>query len=177
MAEPKRINIKQFREFGFLHEMNRLFLHPLGMALEIIQEMDETEKLGGIWDYRDDPEGIIFEEIDDDGREKIERVREFMQKKHEERRTALGYVIQPASEPVEKIDTKIFDPRDGQMKETDNPALILRDILTHSGAIILPLAIEAKFIELSNYCEESHKKKINMKHVGECAIKAEEREL
>jgi hypothetical protein len=93
-GEPKRIDIKEFREFGFLHEINRLFLHPLGMALEVEIWDDGTEKLGGIWDYRDDPEGIIFKEIDNDGWEKIARVKAFAAKKHAERKERLGYIIQ-----------------------------------------------------------------------------------
>jgi hypothetical protein len=65
---------------GFLQEANRLFFHPLGLALEISIEWPENipkkemEKydndaskhpnsvwtLNGIWDYRRDEEGIIF---------------------------------------------------------------------------------------------------------------------
>ncbi|KKN41195.1 hypothetical protein LCGC14_0725860 [marine sediment metagenome] len=57
----KRMDIKEFREQGFLFEANRKFFHPLGLALEIIiNEEDNSEILGGVWDYRDDPEGIFF---------------------------------------------------------------------------------------------------------------------
>jgi hypothetical protein len=57
----KRINIKEFRAKGFLQEANRKFFHPLGLALEIIIN-DETgeENLSGVWDYRDDDEGMFF---------------------------------------------------------------------------------------------------------------------
>ena len=57
----KRVNIKEFRAKGFLQEANRKFFHPLGLALEVIIN-DETgeELLGGVWDYRDDQEGMIF---------------------------------------------------------------------------------------------------------------------
>ena len=60
-TEVKRMDIKDFRKFGFLQEANRLFFHPIGLALEVIVD-DETEeeRLGGIWDYRDDPEGILY---------------------------------------------------------------------------------------------------------------------
>jgi hypothetical protein len=59
--EIKRIDIKEFREKGFLQEVNRKFFHPLGLALEvIINEETGEETLGGIWDYRDDPEGMFF---------------------------------------------------------------------------------------------------------------------
>ena len=57
-----RMDIKEFREKGFLHEANRLFFHPLGLALEVEIDTAGNEKLGGIWDYRDDPEGITFAE-------------------------------------------------------------------------------------------------------------------
>lgn len=63
MSDLKPINympIKEFRETGFLQEVNRLFFHPRGLALEVMVEEDGTERLGGIWDYRDDPEGIVF---------------------------------------------------------------------------------------------------------------------
>jgi len=60
MKDIKRIDIKEFREFGFLQEANRLFFHPLGLALEVEIDDDGNEKLGGIWDYRDDPRGILF---------------------------------------------------------------------------------------------------------------------
>lgn len=71
----KRMDIKEFREIGFLQEVNRCFLHPLGLALEVFQNEDGTESLGGIWDYRDDPEGMIFSAgvID---RDKVSRVLE-----------------------------------------------------------------------------------------------------
>ena len=58
-----RISAKEFRRLGFLQEVNRKFFHPLGLALEIIvNDEDLTETLGGIWDYRDDPEGNFFSE-------------------------------------------------------------------------------------------------------------------
>lgn len=56
----KRIDIKEFREMGFLQEVNRQFLHPLGLALEVDVDAEGNEQLGGVWDYRDDPEGIVF---------------------------------------------------------------------------------------------------------------------
>ena len=59
----KRMDIKEFRELGYLQELNRNFLHPLGLSLEvIIDEETGGERFGGIWDYRDDPEGLLFAE-------------------------------------------------------------------------------------------------------------------
>jgi len=61
MEKVKRIDIKEFREKGFLQEVNRQFFHPLGLALEIVID-DDTGKtiLGGVWDYRDDSEGMFY---------------------------------------------------------------------------------------------------------------------
>lgn len=56
----KYMDIKEFREEGYLQEANRRFFHPLGLALEIYRDRDGKESIAGIWDYRDDPEGIIF---------------------------------------------------------------------------------------------------------------------
>ena len=59
--EPKYIDIKEFREKGYLQELNRTFLHPLGLALEIIMDDDGTEKLSVILDYREDDAGIYYD--------------------------------------------------------------------------------------------------------------------
>lgn len=93
--EVHRIDIKEFRAEGFLQEVNRQFFHPLGLALEVVVD-DETgtESLGGIWDYRDDPEGIRYDEVDVQKTEKIEALQ---QRKAGIRYAALGYVIQPAA--------------------------------------------------------------------------------
>jgi len=81
----KRMKIQEFRELGFLQEVNRLFFHPLGLALEVVvkcKEMpdvaDSGEMLiGGIWDYRDDPEGVLFKQglIEEDKRKLVEDLR------------------------------------------------------------------------------------------------------
>lgn len=95
-VEPKadsinRIDIKEFREFGYLQEVNRRFFHPLGMALEVEVHDDGTETLGGIWDYRSDPEGMNYGEIDMD---KAVRVYRAESERFEARRQGLGYWIQ-----------------------------------------------------------------------------------
>ena len=65
MTDIKRMDIKEFWERGYLQEANRLFFHPLGLALEVIvDDEDGSVKLGGVWDSRDDPEGIVFDEFD-----------------------------------------------------------------------------------------------------------------
>lgn len=114
---PERIDIAEFRALGFLQEVNRLFFHPLGLALEIVVDdcrtcngggtelikrggapelikcrsckgAGKTERLGGVWDYRDDPEGMAYGlpmKIDTDKVKSVEK--EF--KKHAEARVKL----------------------------------------------------------------------------------------
>lgn len=93
----KRIDIKEFREFGYLQEVNRRFLHPLGLALEVVVEEDGTERLGGVWDYRDDPEGMAFGPATIDP-EKAGRVDAEWDRMSATRVPALGYMVQPALE-------------------------------------------------------------------------------
>ena len=95
----KRMDIKEFREMGLLAELNRVFLHPLGLALEIIID-DETgkEKLGGIWDYRDDPEGMLYSQ-EHFPTEKIKKAQGFIKQKHEQRMKTLGFIYQDPDNP------------------------------------------------------------------------------
>ncbi len=90
--EIKKLSIVEFRRLGYLQEVNRQFFHPLGLALEVIIEEDGTERLGGIWDSREDPEGFLFDKFDlEKARtiENIQRVRLVL------REQLLGFVIQP----------------------------------------------------------------------------------
>lgn len=59
--EIKRMDIREFVEIGFLQEVNRQFFHPLGLALEVKSDDGINWSLSGVWDYRDDPEGIVYE--------------------------------------------------------------------------------------------------------------------
>lgn len=94
----KRIPIKEFRQLGFIQEINRRLLHPCGLALEVIIDLETgEEKLGGVWDYRDDPEGMLFAE----GvlsREKFKSVEDLWYSKTHYRDENLGYIVQPIPE-------------------------------------------------------------------------------
>lgn len=93
-----------FLEKGLLWKINRDFLHPLGLALEVkISETGEVE-FGDVWDYRDDPDGILFnKENMQSGLESwLEFKRLYVDRKHNTRNQALGFVIQPLEEKEEK---------------------------------------------------------------------------
>jgi hypothetical protein len=92
--EMKYMDIKEFREKGFLQEANRLFFHPLGLALEVSIDGDGNETFGKIRDCRLDPEGIAFAEG------VLEHIKtnivESERLQHTDNRMErLGYVVQP----------------------------------------------------------------------------------
>jgi len=85
------MNVKEFRSLGYLHELNRQFLHPLGLAMAVSIAEDGQETLGPIYDARDDPEGYRYAETD---AQKAQHIMELQQKRLEMRRKLLGYQIQ-----------------------------------------------------------------------------------
>lgn len=97
----KRLDVKQFRDLGGIQEVNRRLLHPLGLALEVWVEENGIEHFGlGVWDSRDDPEGINFASEGDPEQSKImqDRARawdEMLVERSPARQAGLGYVVQP----------------------------------------------------------------------------------
>jgi len=91
----KRMAVKKFRESGFLQELNRQFLHPLGLALEVVVNEDGNESFGEVWDCRDDVEGIIFAEFSTSDVARSELIEEMQRSKEMERESLLGYNVQP----------------------------------------------------------------------------------
>lgn len=93
---PNYMDIEEFVNEGFLQEINRQFLHPLGLALEV--GIDEYGwYLRGIWDYRDNPEGITFWD-DVLEADKADRVHQELDRHIDVRLRRLGYVVQPVEE-------------------------------------------------------------------------------
>ena len=111
--EIKKIDIKDFRESGYLQEANRRFFHPLGLALEVSIE-DEKELISGIWDYREDKEGIYY----DIQNSESERKKRFLKNKNfidsqlkergDLRKSELGFKIEPIEGSPELIDDKVL---------------------------------------------------------------------
>lgn len=94
-TNDRYMDIAEFRELGYLQEVNRRLLHPLGLALEAELLPDGTERLGGIWDCRDDPEGAYYGPGAIDP-EKAERVDEELVGRYDARQELLGFFTQPA---------------------------------------------------------------------------------
>lgn len=126
MSNIKYMDIKEFRESGFLQEANRLFFHPHGLALEIVVEEDGTEHLGGIWDYRDDPEGIWYDWqswnedalAEQEPWSKYETVLAERTKHREHRQTMLSERYGIPTGDIEPILNKDEDGSEGQQKRT-----------------------------------------------------------
>jgi hypothetical protein len=99
----KELNAKQFRQLGYLQEVNRRVLHPLGLAMFVdVDEATGEERLGGIQDHRGDPEGVYygFEEGSAGYRmlmANAARVAEEWAERAPRRETMLGFVTQPIS--------------------------------------------------------------------------------
>ncbi len=94
----KHLSIKAFRDRGYLQELNRRFLHPLGLALEIqVRDdlEDDTATTMRIQDAQDDPEGFIFEDPD---QAKTDAIDAEWNERAEVRQKALGFVLQPVKE-------------------------------------------------------------------------------
>lgn len=91
----KKMTVAEFRELGYLQELNRKFLHPLGLALEVRLSPDGHERFSNeVWDYRDDPEGLIYgPDIIDV--EKAQRIHNESVVKQHTRMQRLGFIIQP----------------------------------------------------------------------------------
>lgn len=95
---------------GLLFALNHQLFHPLGMAMEIKINDDNSKEFGGIWDYREDEEGLLYdEETLLSGMEKLSKfMEEFGAAKLQQRQEKLGFIYQePEPEkPKPKIRRK-----------------------------------------------------------------------
>lgn len=103
----KRLSLKEFRDFGYLLEVNRNFFHPLGLALAVYYSEDDKDNMQGIdpdvsepiglfiYDYREAPEGVIFGDFSEGDKAKVVRVEKLQNIRNEARLREYGYVIQP----------------------------------------------------------------------------------
>lgn len=94
VQDVKKMTPADFRDLGYLQEVNRRFLHPLGLALEVVMDDEGNERFGEVWDYRFDPEGILFAPgaIDE---EKAARIHHEGEAKYRVRHERYGWYTQP----------------------------------------------------------------------------------
>ena len=72
-----------------------VFLTPRSaLSVQVNNETGEVQ-MGGIWDYRDDPEGIRFADLGPVDVERAVKVAREQEKRAVDRILGLGYVVQP----------------------------------------------------------------------------------
>jgi hypothetical protein len=97
----KTIDMTEFAKEGYLQEINRLFLHPLGLAMYVTLDENKKATEWGIWDARDDPEGFYFAAVEDDPDWKERRlanankIQQLFNDKVDARIRLLGSIFQP----------------------------------------------------------------------------------
>lgn len=100
----KVMDIAEFKEQGFLEEVNRQFFHPLGLALAVTVHDDGAAELAYIIDSRDDSEGFIMgyngwpdpDAARADAKRHAEIVATERFKHADHRLKKFGWVVQPA---------------------------------------------------------------------------------
>jgi len=94
------LSVKELRESGLLHEINRTFLHPLGLALQTeFSDNPATKAKLKIQDWRKDPEGVRFSESALSSK-KAAAFRKFSKERTAIREAQLGYICQPIEEEL-----------------------------------------------------------------------------
>lgn len=119
MSEPrpdvKYMDLTEFRNGGILQEANRLFFHPLGLALEVSVAEGVVTAITGVWDYRDDPEGMFYGEKPD--RAKAEAVNAERKRHAWPRIEMMGSVVQSLDwDPASALAD--FEPHGNPMGES-----------------------------------------------------------
>lgn len=92
----KTMSVEEFRRLGYLREANRLFFHPLGIALTVAVNVETgEERFGPVWDYRDDPEGLVYgRELGDEEQELAKAIQADREKRAATRMANFGFVVQ-----------------------------------------------------------------------------------
>jgi len=98
LATSGVLDLQELRNAGYLQEVNRIFFHPLGLALAV--QPDATRDRLFVLDRRSDLEGFVFS--DEAGlREKADLVEAQRHLRRIPRMEKLGYFVQPPFEARE----------------------------------------------------------------------------
>lgn len=99
----KLIELEEFVEHGYLQELNRQFLHPLGLALLVGEGRHGKMFSFGAMDAREGDAGMTFtqDEWAPDAEEKMKRVTSEQAAKMKRRMETLGFAIQPVGTHVQ----------------------------------------------------------------------------
>lgn len=94
---------------GLLLEINRKVLHPLGLALEVEVNSKGQIGFGKLWDCREDPEGLIYddESFNVAWEKRSKFMEEFGDAQLSRRNEKLGFIVQ---EMAVKLAVDVPDP-------------------------------------------------------------------
>jgi hypothetical protein len=94
----KTLDLEVLRDDGYLQEVNRLFFHPLGLALAVAlpTKAGEPPPSLSVLDAREDLEGFHF--IENDLNVKFLRLHNISRLRRVARVNKLGYWVQPLGE-------------------------------------------------------------------------------
>lgn len=101
---PPKMDLRDFMDGGYLQEVNRQFLHRLGLAMFVTVDEDTGDVTDlGVYDDRGDPEGwnFLFDKWPDRDaavarfKANVEKVEEELAEHKIVRERNLGYDIQP----------------------------------------------------------------------------------
>jgi len=89
----KTMSLDTFHKQGYLQEINRQFLHPLGLSLALKVE-DGKREFHAIYDHRDSKEALIFKPglLEQSKADRVEREQEEL---GQVRLAGMGFIIQP----------------------------------------------------------------------------------
>lgn len=96
-ATMRFMPLESFVDLGYLQEVNRQFLHPLGLALQVKRDDEGEYTLSGIVDARFDPEGMVFDDSELDPVKRNHVTNEWVTRANA-REKSLGFAIQPIPE-------------------------------------------------------------------------------
>lgn len=88
------MDLAEFRDRGYLAEVNRQVLHPLGLALVLRCHGDGEVTFVGVLDCRDDAEGIYYLHPELTA-VRTAHIRTETMRRRPAREAALGYWVQP----------------------------------------------------------------------------------
>ena|ERR1035437_1292232 len=135
--EQKKMDIKEFREKGYFQELNRRFLHPLGLALVIKRMENGEEVLGGIADYREDKEGVLYglANADEVRKQKFLKNEKFVdteyKKRMEVRKQMFGEIVEPifSTMAITESMTQFLETKTETTMETIAPTGLKAEVL------------------------------------------------
>lgn len=124
-VEQKEMNIVAFEEEGYLQEVNRLVLHPLGLALRITtdvcswcngdatgcahcEERGVEAWLARIEDYRDDPQPVAYDGLILPSMRQARKIAHEWARRFQPRVREIGAMQQPCVYDLEETNVKMF---------------------------------------------------------------------